>query len=248
MKCHLKLLFSMLILGLTGGIATGKSSASEYFKSQTIPIVDADQLARLVVEPGRPAYIRILQHFGHLNILQADGRQLDRKRLGNLVFSNESMRKQLNRCTHGQIRREALKRLIEHFLQFEPMVIWDVPLLFEVGLDRYLSHTLVISCDQTTQLNRLKQRDHLTDDQQALQRINAQMDLKEKCRRARYVIDNSGTADVLDKELNQFLSTIRPNRMETYVWFTVLFVPLVFAYGFLRLWDWFDRIKYRSHC
>ena len=246
-KRHLKLLFSMLILGLTGGIATGKSSASEYFKSQAIPIVDADQLARLVVEPGRPAYIRILQQFGHLNILQPDGRQLDRKRLGNLVFSNESMRKQLNRCTHGQIRREALKELIEHFLHLEPMVIWDVPLLFEVGLDRYLSHTLVISCDRSTQLSRLKQRDQMTDDQQALQRINAQMDLNEKCRRARYVIDNSGTTDVLHKELNQFLSTIRPNPIATYVWFTALFVPVVFAYGFLRLWDCFDRIKYRNH-
>ena len=238
--------FSMLILGLTGGIATGKSSASGHFKSQGIPVVDADQLARAVVEPGRPAYIRLLQQFGHLNILQSDGRQLDRKRLGDLVFANEAMRKQLNRCTHGDIRREALKELIGHFFQLQPLVIWDIPLLFEVGLDRYLSHTLMISCDQTTQLNRLKQRDRITDDQQALQRINAQLSLNEKCRRASHVIDNSGTKDVLQKELKQFLSTIRPSRVETFVWFIVLCVPLAFVYGFLRLWDSFDRIKYRN--
>jgi dephospho-CoA kinase len=236
----------MLILGLTGGIATGKTAASEYFKSQNIPVVDADQLARLVVEPGKPAYYLILEQFGHLNILQSDNRQLDRKHLGEIVFSNEQMRKQLNKCTHGYIRREALKQLINHFFQFQSMVIWDVPLLFEVGLDRYLSHTLVISCDQTIQLDRLKQRDEIVDNQQALQRINAQMNLNDKCQRARYVIDNSGTKNVLHKELKEFLSTIQPNKINTMTWFIVLVIPLSFTFGILRLWDLFDQMKYRN--
>lgn len=235
----------MLILGLTGGIATGKSSASEYFKSHGIPIVDADLLARLVVEPDKPAYYCILKHFGHLNILQSNSRYLDRKRLGEIIFTNEQMRKQLNKCTHGYIRREALKQLIEYFFQLKSIVIWDVPLLFEVGLNRYLSHTLVISCDQTIQLDRLKQRDNI-DDQLALQRINAQMDLKEKCRRARYVIDNNGTKEVLHKELQEFLLKIQPTRINTITWFIVLFIPLSFMYGILRIWDLFDRIKYRN--
>jgi len=236
----------MLILGLTGGIATGKTSASDYFKSHGIPVVDADLLARLVVEPGKPAYYRILKHFGHLNILQLNSQYLDRKRLGELIFPNEQMRKQLNKCTHGYIRREALKQLIEYFFQLKPIVIWDVPLLFEVGLNRYLSHTLVISCDQTIQLDRLKQRDNISANQEALQRINAQMDLNEKCRRARYVIDNSGTKDVLHKELQEFLLTIQPNRINTIIWFTVLFIPISFTYGVLRIWDLFDRVKYRN--
>ena len=236
----------MLILGLTGGIATGKTSASEYFKAQGIPVVDADQLARLVVEPGQPAYYRILQQFGHLNVLQSDGRQLDRKRLGDIVFANEEMRKQLNRCTHSYIRRQALQQLIVHFFRFQPMVVWDVPLLFEVGLNRYLSHTLVISCDRATQVERLKRRDNMTDDQPALQRINAQMDLNEKCRRARYVIDNSGNKDVLQKQLQEFLAVIQPSSFQTCAWFLVLAVPLFFAYGVLRLCDAVDRKRYGS--
>jgi len=236
----------MLILGLTGGIATGKTSASEYFKSQGVPIVDADQLARLVVEPGKPAYYQILKHFGHLNILERNSRSIDRKRLGELIFANDDMRKQLNKCTHGYIRREAFKQLINYFFQLQPIVIWDVPLLFEVGLNRYLSHTLVISCDQTIQLDRLKQRDEIIDHQQAVQRINAQMDLNEKCKRARYVIDNSGTKDVLHKELKDFLSIIQPTRMNAIAWFIVLFIPISFTYGFLRLWDLVDQIKYRN--
>ncbi|CAF0964207.1 unnamed protein product [Adineta steineri] len=236
----------MLILGLTGGIATGKTSASEYFKTHGIPVVDADQLARLVVEPGKPAYNLILKYFGHLNILENNNQNLDRKRLGEIIFTNEQMRKQLNKCTHGYIRREAFKQLIEHFFQLQPIVIWDVPLLFEVGLNRYLSNTLVISCDQTIQLDRLKQRDNMNDDQQALQRINAQMNLEEKCRLARYVIDNSGTKDVLHKELQEFLITIQPNKLNTIAWFVVLIIPVTITYGILRIWDCYDHIKYRN--
>ena len=239
--CHI---FKMRILGLTGGIATGKSSASEYFQSQGIPIVDADQLARLVVEPGRPAYSLILQYFGHLNILQTD-KQLDRKKLGNLVFENESLRKQLNRCTHGYIRREALKQIILHFFHFESLVIWDVPLLFEVGLDRYLSHTLVISCDLPIQFHRLKQRDQINDQEQIQRRIDAQMSLTEKCRRARYVIDNNGTKEMLHKELKLFSDTIKPNWFHTGLWFVILCIPLSLMYVTLRLWNSVDQIKSR---
>lgn len=234
----------MRVLGLTGGIATGKSSASDYFKSQGIPVVDADQIARLVVEPGRPAYYRILQSFRHLDILQTD-RQLDRKKLGNLVFGNDELRKQLNRCTHGYIRREALKQIIGHFFRFHRFVVWDVPLLFEVGLDRYLSHTLVISCDAHVQFHRLKKRDQLTEDQQVQRRIDAQMSLAEKCRRARYVIDNNGTRETLHKELQQFTQRIQPSWFQTGFWFVVLCIPLSLVYGTLRLWDAVDTVKYR---
>ncbi|CAF1246810.1 unnamed protein product [Adineta ricciae] len=231
----------MLILGLTGGIATGKTAASEYFKTQGIPIVDADKIARLVVEPDQPAYNLVLKHFGHMNILESNSRRIDRKRLGEIIFGNDQLRRQLNQCTHGFIRREALKQIIEHFFQFHSLIIWDVPLLFEVGLDRYLSHTLVICCDESLQLERLKRRDNIQDDQQALQRINAQMNIKEKCRRARYVIDNSDTKDVLHKRLQAFLSTIQPSQMSTIAWFVALFIPLSVVYGILRLWDLYDR-------
>ncbi|CAF1004138.1 unnamed protein product [Rotaria sordida] len=235
----------MIILGLTGGIATGKTSASEYFKSQGVPIVDADLIARLVVEPDKPAYYHILKHFGHLNILESNNRYIDRKCLGEIIFTNEQMRKQLNKCTHGYIRREAFKQLIKYFFQLKSIVIWDVPLLFEVGLNRYLSHTLVISCDQTIQLDRLKKRDDINDNQQALQRINAQMSLNEKCQRARYVIDNSGTKDVLHKQLKDFLLNIQPNQLNTITWFIILCIPMSFMYGILQFLDFVDAIKYR---
>ena len=236
--------FKMRILGLTGGIATGKSSASDYFQSHGVPVVDADLLARLVVEPGRPAYRQILKHFGHLDILQAD-QQLDRKKLGNIVFGQEHLRKQLNRCTHGYIRREAFKQIIGHFFRLRSLIVWDVPLLFEVGLDRYLSHTLVISCDPQVQIERLKRRDQLTDDQQVHERINAQMSLDEKRRRARYVIDNNGTKDTLHKELEKCTRQIQPPGFQTGLWFIALCIPLALIYGTLRLWDSFDQLKSR---
>lgn len=236
----------MLILGLTGGIATGKTSASEYFKAQGIPIVDADQIARLVVEPDQPAYNLIVKHFGHMGILESNSRRIDRKRLGDIIFGNDQLRRQLNQCTHGFIRREALKQIIEYFFQLHSLIIWDVPLLFEVGLNRYLSHTLVICCDEPLQLERLKQRDNIQDDQQALKRMNAQMNINEKCRRARYVIDNSDTKDVLHKRLQTFLSTIQPSQMSTIAWFVALVIPVSIVYGVLRLWDVYDRKSNRQ--
>lgn len=232
----------MRILGLTGGIATGKSCASDFFQSNGFPVVDADRLARIVVEPGRPAYFQILKHFGHLKILQSDG-QIDRKKLGNVIFGHEQLRKQLNHCTHKYIRREALKEMIKLFFRFQSLIIWDVPLLFEVGLDRFLSQTLVISCDSHVQFDRLKHRDQLNDDQQIQQRIDAQMNLNEKRRRARYVIDNNGTKETLYKQLEELTQTIRPNRFQTSFWFVLLCFPLALIYAFLRLWDFFDQRK-----
>lgn len=233
--------FRMLILGLTGGIASGKSSSSNYLKQRSIEIIDADKLARLVVEPGRSAYRKIIEKFGHFDIVEQNGREIDRKRLANLIFADEKLRKQLNRITHVYIRREAIKQLIECFFRLKPMVVWDVPLLFEVGLDRFLFHTLVIYCDRQIQFERLKNRDQLDHDEQIRQRIDAQLDLNVKARRARYVIENNGSKALLEQRLDELLEKIRPSRFETLFWFCFLSIPLGLIYFSLRIWDLFDR-------
>jgi dephospho-CoA kinase len=105
----------MLIFGLTGGIASGKSTVSRMLEELGCPVIDADVLARRVVEPGKPAWRAIVGHFGE-EILQENG-TINRERLGSIVFNDESKRKTLNRCTHPYIRREVLWELAKHFLK-----------------------------------------------------------------------------------------------------------------------------------
>ncbi|CAF0770215.1 unnamed protein product [Didymodactylos carnosus] len=232
----------MLILGLTGGIATGKSIASQYFHLQGIPIIDADRIARQVVQPGLPAYKKVLKKFGHLNIIDNTSKMIDRKRLGDIIFSDENLRRQLNQCTHSYIRRESLKQLLYFFFCGYSIIVWDIPLLFEVGLNRYLSNTVVIYCDENTQKQRLKQRDQLNDEQ-ATKRIKAQLNLDKKCQLAKYRIDNSNSEDMTHTQLENLLSTILPSKLITTFWYILLFIPAVLLRCVLTIWDIFDKIK-----
>ncbi|XP_052795949.1 dephospho-CoA kinase domain-containing protein-like [Mya arenaria] len=181
----------MFLVGLTGGIASGKSTVSNMFSELGVPIVDADLIAREVVEPGTPALAKIIAKFGR-EVLQSDG-TLDREKLGAIIFADSTMRKELNRITHPEIGKAMMWKVARLFIQGNQFVILDLPLLFETrNLLSYLSYTIVVSCSAGQQLSRLQARDNYPE-KEAKQRINAQMPLDEKCLLATVVIDNSNS-------------------------------------------------------
>ena len=178
-----------LLVGLTGGIATGKSTVAEIFRALGAVVLDADVLAREVVEPGQPALAAIVREFGR-GVLQPDGR-LDRKRLAAIVFAEPERRRRLEAITHPAIRERFLARLAELEAQgFEGLVVWDAPVMIESGGHRAMDRLVVVVTDDATQRARAVGRDG--DAADVARRIANQMPLADKARLADYVIDNSG--------------------------------------------------------
>ena len=179
-----------LLVGLTGGIATGKSTVSAIFKRLGCALIDADVLARAVVEPGQPAYRAIVQEFG-TEVLQPDG-GLDRKKLGALVFADPARRKSLEAITHPAIRERFARRLAELMAQdFAGIVIFDAAVMIESGNYKNMDRLVVVATDPATQRQRAVVRDGSSADE-VDRKIAAQMPVAEKVKLADYVIDNSG--------------------------------------------------------
>lgn len=180
-----------MILGITGNIASGKSTVAKEFGRLGAVVVDADQLAREAVEPGTAALDRLVEAFGE-EILDSQG-WLNRDYLGALVFADDEARKTLNAIVHPAIAELAVKRLNELKLRRDiPLVVYEAPLLFEAGAEGRVDKVLVVSIDAQTQLQRLISRNGLSE-ADARSRMKAQMDQDEKLKRADYVIDNSGS-------------------------------------------------------
>jgi dephospho-CoA kinase len=197
----------MILIGLTGGIATGKSTVANLFQKCGATIIDADQLARKVVESGKPAWREIVQHYGR-DILAPDG-TIDRRALGTLVFHNRRALRLLERIIHPRVAREQ-QRLARSIAERDPnaIVIYEVPLLFEAGVDKRVDAVIVVTADQETQIARLKQRNGLTR-RQALQRIHHQMPLARKARLADVVLDGTRSTSQLRKEVRRLMQTFR---------------------------------------
>jgi len=176
-----------LVVGLTGGIASGKSLVAHYLKELGAKLIDADEISREIVRPGMPAYQEILQVFGK-GILNQDG-TIDRKGLGKVVFSNPELLKRLNEITHPRILEEVRRRIGEA-KKDQAIIVVDVALLFEVGLHREMDRVIVAYVDKETQIKRLMERDGLTEGEARL-RLSAQMPLEEKLKYAHFIIDNS---------------------------------------------------------
>lgn len=196
----------MFKLGLTGGIATGKTTISNYLKSIDIPVLDADEYARKVVEPGTPGLAEITNTFGE-QVLRADG-SLNRKLLGQIVFNDSSARQTLNDITHPRIQQmmaDELHRLAEQQI---PLVILDIPLLLENKNVAGADAVMVVTIPESLQLTRLMQRNNLTE-KEAQSRISAQMPLVEKEKLADFVIDNSGTISSTQKQVEKVIQKIR---------------------------------------
>ena len=177
-------------IGLTGGIASGKSTVARMLAAEGAEIIDADLLAREAVEPDGAAYKAVVAAFG-TEVVTPDG-QLDRQRLGALVFGDEGRRRQLEGLIHPYVREEMEKRRAQIARQRPgALVVLDVPLLFESEMDRGLSEIVVVYLPRRLQLQRLMARDGLSETD-ARARIDAQLDIEVKRRRASRVIDNSG--------------------------------------------------------
>ena len=188
-----------LLAGLTGGIATGKSTVSQMFAHLGAKIVDADLLARDVVMPGQPALAEIAAEFGP-DVLQADG-SLDRKRLGDIVFGNPEKRRRLEQITHPAIylRQQRILSVYEEEA-FEGVVLWDAAVLIESGGHKRMDKLVVVLTDPATELARLMARDAMTEDV-ARTRIAAQMPVADKAALADYVIDNSGSRAETERQV-----------------------------------------------
>ena len=198
----------MILVGLTGGIATGKSTVAGMFKRCGAVVIDADDLAREVVQQGRPAWRAIVIAFGK-QVLNRD-RSLDRHTLGTIVFRDRAKLRRLERIIHPRVAREK-QRLVRQIVKRKPraVIIYEVPLLFEAGVDKRVDQTIVVTTDRETQIARLKKRNGLTR-ASALQRIRAQMPLSEKRHRADYVIDGTLPKVALSRHVRHLYDRLRP--------------------------------------
>jgi dephospho-CoA kinase len=178
-----------LVLGITGSIATGKSTVVAIFKKAGYPIVDGDVIARKIVQPGEPALQKIAATFGH-DFLTAEG-ELNRQKLGNLIFTNQAARHQLDDLLAPYLRA-AFRAEIAAAKQVSSLVIVDIPLLFEQQYQEVVEQIAVVYVPESVQLERLMQRNHLTK-ADAVKRMNSQMSVEIKKAQADIVFDNRGT-------------------------------------------------------
>ena len=196
----------MILVGLTGGVATGKSTVARMFKQCGAVVIDADQLARQVVEPGKPAWRQIVKRFGK-TVLNPD-RTVNRRVLGTVVFGNRANLRALERIIHPRVAREQA-RLTKHAARKDPraVVIYDVPLLFEAQIDKRVARTIVVTADRKTQIARLKKRNGLSRTE-AIRRIKSQMPLAEKVHRADHVLNGTLPRPSLRRHVAQLLKNL----------------------------------------
>ena len=191
-----------MIIGLTGSIASGKSTVANMLKEYGLPIVDADLVARLVVEPGTPTLQKIVAVFGE-DILTEDG-AMNRQKVGSIIFHDEEKRKALNAIIHPAIRQEMLRQRDEYLENGEKTVVMDIPLLFESKLQHFVEKILVVTVTEQTQLKRLMERNQLSEEE-AKARISSQLPLKVKEQGADAVIYNNGTIEETKEQLEKIL-------------------------------------------
>ncbi|MBT2689373.1 dephospho-CoA kinase [Bacillus sp. ISL-47] len=193
-----------LTVGLTGGIASGKSTVSAILIEKGITVIDADVEARLAVEKGEEAYKEIIRHFGNLILLENGS--IDRGKLGSIIFHDERERMKLNSIVHPAVRKRMMAKKEEAIRRNEKLVILDIPLLFESKLTYMADKTLLVYVNEETQLQRLMARNQLSRDE-AIARIRSQMPLKDKKVLADAVIDNNGSIEETEKQLWDILKS-----------------------------------------
>jgi len=197
----------MIVVGLTGGVATGKSTVAKMFKQCGAVVIDADELARDVVKPGKPAWHAIVNTFGK-TVLTPD-RTINRQALGAIVFGNRVKLRRLERIIHPRVAHQQAK-LTRQAGRNDPkaVVIYDVPLLFEVGIDKRVDKIIVVTADLETQIARLKKRNGLPR-ADALRRIRSQMPLAKKIQRTDHVLDGTLSRTSLRRLVGRLLKSLR---------------------------------------
>ena len=192
----------MKIVGLTGGISSGKSTVSSYLKQLKIPVIDADEVARKVVEPNSQGAREIRKTFGS-DVFEEDG-SLNRQKLGSLIFSNAENRQKLDDLLQPLIKIMILDEIEEYRQKGETMIVLDLPLLFEKHYEKLCEEIIVVYVPRELQLERLMKRNQYTK-QEALSRIDSQLSIEEKRKRATVLLDNQGTIQQLYHQVEQWL-------------------------------------------
>jgi dephospho-CoA kinase len=194
------------LVGLTGGIASGKSTVAKILERLGAAVINADALSREVVEPRKEAWREIIDTFG-AGILQPD-QTLDRQKLRTVIFNDRDGRKKLEAIIHPRVRALAEERIREHAVAGYSIIVYEVPLLFEGNLHEWLRPVILVACNVDTQRTRLQKRDQLTQTE-AQKHIDAQMSLEEKRRLADYVIENDGSLANLEQQVRTVLEKIK---------------------------------------
>lgn len=203
----------MLLVGLTGGLATGKSTAARMFRGCGAVVLDADQLARQALEPGRPAWRDLRRAFGP-QVLTADG-TVDRAALARLVFADRAKLRRLNAIVHPRVAREQARLTREAAARdSSAVVVYDVPLLFEAGLDRKVDAIVVVTASRRRQVERLLLRNGFGR-AEALRRIRAQMPLARKAARADYLLDGTKPLRELRRDVAALYRRFRSQASQT---------------------------------
>lgn len=196
----------MRLVGLTGGIASGKTTFAAALRARGAPVVDADALARAAVAPGTPALAEIVRAFG-ADVLLPDG-SLDRKRVAGLVFADAAARRTLEAITHPAVRRAMQEETTRLAAAGHDLAFYDTPLLYEVGLDAALDSVVVVWAPREVQRARLALRDGL-DPGEAEARLAAQLPIDEKAARADFVVENTGAPEELGPKADRLLADLR---------------------------------------
>jgi dephospho-CoA kinase len=194
----------MRLIGVTGGIATGKSTVDRMLAAHGAVVIDADEVARDVVRPGEPALDEVIARFGR-GVIRPDG-SLDRARLGDIVFADPGARDDLERITHPRITELIGKRIAAALAGSAPLVAVDIPLLFENAREAIFEGVLLVYAPRELQIERLRERNGL-DEAASLQRLAAQLPIDEKRDRATWVIDNSGDLDATSGAVDRWWET-----------------------------------------
>jgi dephospho-CoA kinase len=193
------------LFGLTGGIASGKSTVAARLRAHGVPVIDADEVAREVVMPGSEGLAAVVEAFGR-GVVAADG-TLDRKGLAAIVFGDDARRGELNAILHPRISRRTMERSAELAARGEALACYEAALIVENGAAGIFRPLVVVVCPEAEQLARLRARDGVTHDE-AGARIRAQMPLAEKVRAADHVIDTSGPIEVSRGRTDDVLAAI----------------------------------------
>ena len=202
----------MLIVGLTGGVATGKTAVSQVLREEGAYIIDADQIARELVQPYKPAWNEIVRAFGK-EILQED-RSIDRKELADKVFADPEQREVLNQILHPRIKEEITRRARE-IGQKDPeaIVVIDAPLLVELGMHHNVDRLIVVTSTQMQQVERLKKRDGRSTEE-ALGLLSSQMPVEEKAKLADFVVRNEGSLEEMKKRAKEVFKELKQSLLQ----------------------------------
>ncbi|KXZ40180.1 dephospho-CoA kinase [Alkalithermobacter thermoalcaliphilus JW-YL-7 = DSM 7308] len=193
----------MKVIGLTGSIGSGKSTVSNLLIEKGFKIIDADKIAKEILNKGTDAFFEVIQFFGE-EILD-ENKDIDRKKLASIVFSDDEKLRKLNAITHPKIKK-AIKDKIDYYREKNiDKIFLDAPLLIEANLTYMVDFVLLIICNYDIQVKRIMNRDNITKEE-AKQRIKAQMSVEEKKKYADYIIDNSYTIDKLKDDVEMFLA------------------------------------------